>query len=316
MRNEEQSQGLVTPAPSTGAKGFEGGVAAHSAEVPPGQPGELQAPSAAMPHDENFAYEGGPIIASPEVHVSFWGPDWAHPDHATERANLVQFTKDLLDSDYMNILSQYGAGKGAGKCGSWMGECDLPSAKGRMSDRAIHRAIQSLIDSGQLPEPSSPSNMALMIFLDESIKIDDRHLEVVMCERKGDTAFGYHNHFTTKAGHQLYYSVIPALDDKCLQESCPEDNSCSLHLAATQEQRRTQVASHEFAEMVSDPEINAWRDSQSGAENGDICNGRNGSIKVKGRVWTVQQMYSLVDDQAGRPACVLGPAQPIPPLPR
>ena len=40
-----------------------------------------------------------------------------------------------------------------------------------------------------------------------------------MCEPAGDNAFGYH-FFTTTAGHEFYYAVIPALTDTCLKESC------------------------------------------------------------------------------------------------
>jgi len=298
--------------PADGA--FSGGVSAKSAPIPEGEPSDLQAPSGAATEDSNFGYEGGPIISSPQVYATFWGASWTQAAHAAERANLVQFLKDFLASDYMNILSQYGVGHGAGHGGTWMGDNDRATAKGQMSDAHIHKEIQSLINNGALLEPSSPSNMALMIFLDASIEIKDRRLGVVMCEKLHDTAFGYHNYFTTTAGHKFYYSVIPALDDKCLQESCPEDNSCSLRLAASQEQRRTQVASHEFSEMVTDPEISAWRDSQSGQENGDICNGRNATITIEGRSWTVQQMYSRRHDEDGAPACIAGAPTPIPSL--
>jgi hypothetical protein len=191
---------------------------------------------------------------------------------------------------------------------------DLPTVSGQMTDATIHSSIQSMIDAGELPEPGSPSNLALLIFLDESIEINDSGMGIVMCEPQGDTAFGYHFFFTTTAGNKFYYSVIPGLDDKCMRESCPDDNSCSLHLTETQEQRQTQVASHEFAEMVSDPEISAWRDPNSGAENGDNCNGQSGTITVGGRTWTVQLMYSKTDDQNGQPACILSPPSPIPSL--
>jgi hypothetical protein len=157
--------------------------------------------------------------------------------------------------------------------------------------------------------------MALLIFLDETIEINDPELKVVMCEPSGDTAFGYHHFFTTNAGSQFYYSVIPALDDACLKASCANDSRCSLHLASSRVQRQTQVASHEFAEMVTDPELNAWGDPVSGMENGDICNGQNGTITVAGRTWTVQLMYSPTDDASGAEACILAPPKPIRPLP-
>jgi hypothetical protein len=296
------------------SSGFQGGVSAEAVPTPPGEPSDLQAPSGAPTQDSNFGYQGGPIIASPEVYASFWGASWPQAASTQKRENLIQFVKDFLASDYMNILSQYGVGMGAGKCGSWMGASNLTTVKGKISDSGIHASIQSLIDAGTVPEPASPSRMAMLLFLDESIEVDDAGMGIVMCEPNGDTAFGYHYYFTTKAGHQFYYSVIPALDDKCLKESCGNDSTCSLHLAASQEQRRTQVASHEFSEMVTDPEISAWRDPQNGAENGDVCNGRSATITVGGRTWTVQQMYSRVQDEKGEAACIVSPPNPIPTL--
>jgi len=152
----------------------------------------------------------------------------------------------------------------------------------------------------------------VILFLDENVRVRDSR--ATMCEANGDTAFGYHFFFRTSAGHQCYYSVIPALNDTCLQNSCAQDASCSLHLNQTQEQRRTQVATHEFSEMVTDPELSAWLDPVTGNENGDDCNGSSGSITVNGRTWNVQQMYSKTDDAAGRTACVLVPQNPIPPI--
>jgi hypothetical protein len=73
-----------------------------------------------------FRYHAnGPIIASPEVRATFWGPLWRRPDHAARRANLIQFLQDMLASRYMNILSQYGVGHGAGQSGRYLGDSNF-----------------------------------------------------------------------------------------------------------------------------------------------------------------------------------------------
>ena len=100
----------------------------------------------------------------------------------------------------------------------------------------------------------------------------------------------------TKAGNPFYYAMIAALNDACLTESCPgNDAGCSLHLSERQQQCQTQVASHEFAEMTTDPQFNAWLDPFNG-ENGDICNGETDTITVSDNIWTVQTIYSNYDD--------------------
>jgi hypothetical protein len=224
--------------------------------------------------------------------------------------------KDFLASKYMNILSQYGAGTGAGGAGVFVQASFVNNVAADLTDANIHTVIQNMINVGALPEPVTPSHMALMIFLAEDVAVKDPALGIVMCEPNGDTAFGYHNFFTTNAGHNLAYSVIPGLQDACLTESCSSDVGCSLHLAETQEQRQTQVASHEYSEMVTDPELNAWFDATTGEENGDICNGEAGTVSFGSNTWTVQRMYSKHDDIAtnGATTCILEAPNPIPKL--
>ncbi|HEY0433939.1 MAG TPA: hypothetical protein VGC95_08705, partial [Chitinophagaceae bacterium] len=111
-------------------------------------------------------------------------------------------------------------------------------------------------------------------------------------------------------------AIIPGLSNVCLQETCHDQNNCSLKRTQTQEARQTQVASHEFAEMISNPNGDAWFDDGDGNENGDICNGLPCTISVSGRTWTVQMMYSKFDDMnsQGNNSCILPPAAPIAPL--
>ncbi len=224
-----------------------------------------------------FVYNGGPVISSPQVYTSFWGALWSDADHQQQAARLNQFHADLLQSNFMNVLSQYGVGNGAGAAGAFVGATFMPEVPNALVDADVHNLIQSAITAGNLPEPTNPSNVALVIYLDENTGVDDPNNGLVLCEPTMDTAFGYHSFFVTAAGNPFYYAVIPALDDNCISESCPTDPGCSLHLAQSPEQRRTQVSSHEFAEMTSDPQLNAWVDPQNG-ENGDICSGQSDVI--------------------------------------
>lgn len=268
--------------------------------------------SAAHP---DFKYHGGPVITCATVYASFWGDQWLTDPASTQRAaRLAQFLKDLLASRYMNILSQYGAGSGAGAAGIFVRSGFVTGVPAEIDETAIHSTIQSCINAGAVPEPGSPSNMAFMIFLADTIAVKSSGIGVLMCEPKGDTAFGYHYHFPTAAGHPFYYAVVPGLTDTCLKRSCGSDTGCSLHLAQTQEQRQTQVASHEYSEMVTDPELTAWYGS--GGENGDLCNGESATITVGSNTWTVQRMYSKYDDvnTNGAVQCVVDPANPIPKL--
>ncbi|MGH9725179.1 MAG: hypothetical protein ACRD41_08950, partial [Candidatus Acidiferrales bacterium] len=192
----------------------------------------------------------------------------------------------------------------------------------QLSDTDIQKVIQSSINSGAIPEPpANNSSHALIVLLDENTEVKDSSLGVVMCEPSGDTAFGYHNSFTTAAGNPFYYGVIPALDDACIQNSCGAGSGCSLQLSQTQEQRRTQVTTHEFAEMVTDPNPpTGWYDQSdpNSGECGDICSGESDTITgtTSSNIWTVQRIYSKYDDEQsnGSNYCVSQANSPEPAL--
>jgi hypothetical protein len=282
----------------------------------------LAAAQAGQPAYPGFVYNGGPVISRPVVYTSFWGALWSDAAHQTAAQRLSQFIEDLLNSTFMNILSQYGVGTGAGS-GSFGAASFVVNAPNPLTDADIQNLIQANINSGVIPEPA-PNNTSdlLIIYLDENTEVNDTNLGVVMCEPSGDTAFGYHSSFTTAAGNPFYYGVIPALDDACIQNSCGGSPGCTLQLSKTQEQRRTQVTSHEFAEAVTDPNPpSGWYDQSdpNSGECGDICNGESDTIPASGssNLWTVQKIYSKYDDQqsGGTTYCLGQVTSPEPLLP-
>jgi hypothetical protein len=237
--------------------------------------------------------------------------NWSSSADQTRATNLKQFVSDMLNSNYMNILSQYGCGTS----GSVVSSPTVPSPDNDLSTDDIHGIIQSAIDNNLVPD-ASPSN-AYILFLDNATAVNDTSAGTVMCQASSDNAFGYHFHFKTTGGANCYYAVVPSLTDTCLKNSCPIDFRCSLHLSQSQEQRQTQVASHELSEIVSNPEIgfnHAWTRLSTGDENGDICNGNSGTITVGSRTSTVQLMYSKSDDMSsnGATTCIASLPNPLP----
>ena len=257
----------------------------------------------------DFAYHGGPVVKCPQVYSSFWGPSWSDATHQTRATHLNQFLKDLVASKYMNVLAQYGVGP----AGIFVRSSFVASVPSQINEAQIASTIQNAINGGVVPEPpATNNNIVLMIYLDETIAVDEPGLR--MCEATSDNAFGFHFNFTTAKGNQFFYAVIPGLNDTCLKNSCSSDAGCSLHLAESQEQRITQVSSHEFAEMVTDPIFKTGWWSPSADENGDICNGQSATITVGPNTWTVQRQYSRTEDIAGRSFCVVDAPNPVPKL--
>ncbi len=308
-QEDAESSGHGPAKTAAGTRRVLGVVGALKAARITAKPGQVAYPG--------FIYNGGPVITAPLVYTSFWGALWSGSGHQTAAQRLSQFTQDLLNSNFMNVLSQYGVGtgKGSGRFGKASFVGTVPA---QLSDSGIHNVIQSSINAGAIPEPpKNNASEALIIFLDENTEVKDPTLGVVMCEPSGDTAFGYHNAFTTAARNPFYYAVIPALDDACIKNSCGTGSGCSIQLTQPQEQRRTQVASHEFAEMVTDPNPpTGWYDQSdpNSGECGDICNGEADTITAGTNVWTVQRTYSKYDDQqtSGANYCLSQAASPEP----
>lgn len=284
-------------------------AALHGAQPGAAVVGGISPAAATFP---GFVYNGGPVVRCPQIYTSFWGSLWrTDPSHMERAGRLNQFLRDLAQSSFMNVLTQYGVNT----MGFLMRACVVDSIPSTLTSSDVESIVQCCIDAGALPEPSNPADQVVVIYLDENTGVDDPDLGIVMCEPTCDSAFGYHLFFTTAAGNPCYYAVIPSLSDRCLIETCPSDSSCSLHLSATQEQRLTQVTSHEFAEMVTDPEVSAWYDPEHG-ECGDICNGEVDVIPIGNETWTVQRIYSRYDDirSDGAVHCLSSASTPEPVL--
>jgi hypothetical protein len=256
----------------------------------------------------NFTYNGGPVVNTPQVFALFVG-DWSSAANQTRQTRLTQFITDMLNGQYMNMLAQYGCGTSG-----TVTAVPISSNDHDLSATDIHTIIQNAINSHVVPD-AGPSN-AYVLFLDDATAVNDTDAGAVMCEASSDTAFGFHDFFKTAGGANCYFTVVPGLTDTCLKHSCSDDNSCSLHLAQTREQRQTQVLSHELSELLSDPEVSfneAWTQPSGPHENGDICNGQSGTITAGANTWTVQLMYSKTDDlnSNGSTTCVAGASTPL-----
>ncbi len=266
---------------------------------------ELETPARGQYPD--FVYHHGPVINTPQAYLLFVG-DWSSAAKQNRAHRLAQFNTDLLSSQYMNILSQYGCGTS----GTVVNSVYVSNSNPSLSGQDINNILQTAINNHQIPEPTNPSNVHIL-YLDDNTMVDDVDLSVVMCEAINDNAFGFHYFFTTTAGNACMYAVVPGLNDTCLEETCPNDSTCSLHRAETREQRQTQVTSHELSEMISDPQLNAWW-SPTVSENGDICNGQSSTITVGSNTWTVQKMYSKWHDMNTNNgiACITSNPNPLP----
>jgi len=104
--------------------------------------------------------------------------------------------------------------------------------------------------------------------------------------------FGYHDVFTSSAGLPVYYAVI----------AHPIGNGDFQGL--NDFQTLTRVVSHELAEGVTDPNLDAWYDDQTGDEIGDLANGPDDAGFLNG--------YVVQAEWSARAAAVVLPADAQP----
>jgi hypothetical protein len=149
-----------------------------------------------------------------------------------------------------------------------------------ITDPEIQQVLSSWIASGIVPRPNANTLYFLYLPPDVTVTMGTDSSCAQFC--------GYHNHINRR----IFYAVEPYI-------TC---GGCTFGQVIDS---LTKVSSHELCEAVTDPALNAWWDSSTRNEIGDICNSDTG--KVGG--YTIQAEWSNAAN-----ACVLQPgAGPAPP---
>ena len=257
---------------------------------------------------ENVTFQGGEVINNPQFYNVFVG-DWSSSANQARAATFNKFIQDLVGSNWMSIFNSYGITKP----GAFVKQINIsnPSVTATSETNSdVENIIQNAISQGIVPEPSNvENNQVFILYMPNGVGIiDQAGLCISMCT-SGANSFGYHYYFITNKGNQVYYMVIPSLDDACLQQTCATDSGCSLKLSQSQQDRQTQVLSHEIAELLTNPEGNSgWYDKSSGQEIGDICNGEPVPLTINGDTWAVQKIFSQAMNSCVVSSSSTGPA--------
>ena len=229
---------------------------------------------------------GGPMLGSVEVIPIYWGGAWASGANATLATQLDAFFDYILTSPYMDLLNEYSRGSTQIKHGTRHAAVHLPGSEpgtatstGRqVTDAQIQTALQGWIANGTVP--ATNANTLYFIYLPPNVV--SVSFGSKSCVSGGYC--GYHEHFSG-----VYYAVIPYVN--CSGCVFPGNFLDTL----------TEVSSHELAEAITDPALNAWWDPVTGPgdEIGDICNRQ--TVRLGG--YLVQTEWSNAQS-----ACVVAPA--------
>jgi hypothetical protein len=205
---------------------------------------------------------GGPVLANVGVESVFLGSDWsANPTLFQQTGSFDRYLQVLSNSSYMDMLSQAGYGVGRGQ---WLdGIIDQANLRRTLDDSTIQGDLQALINAGSVGSPDG--NRLYFIYVQPGVEVTRG-----ANSNSINDFLGYHWSFqgNDRAGNstRIYYAVIPYADGV---------NAQVAGLNAFDSM--TVVSSHELAEAVTDPQVNAnvaWNDDSRNPEGeiGDIVN--------------------------------------------
>ncbi len=243
----------------------------------------------------------GGVLANVEVQPMFYGVGWA--TNATNLGQALQlgtFLNKVVNSSYMDMLTQAGYGVGRGSTGpDDFFEAKLDNTQ-FLTDAQIQGTVASEIAGGHLRAPDA--NRLYVVFVQPNVAVENgQDLSVT-------DFLGYHSAFVYQSS-DVHYAVVAYPGGSIPLSTTTGDN---VPVSGTFTNGRipwlgafdqmTQVASHELAESVTDPNIHlnakGWNDdSNSLGEVGDLA--ANQTVYLNG--YAVQRIADQ-NDQAMTPA--------------
>lgn len=206
---------------------------------------------------------GGPVIHTPTVYLIWYG-NWNQAnssDTAGGQQIVRDFVSNLGGSSYFQINLSYGGGITGGvnfTAGDYKtaggNEATVGYTNGsRLSDANIQTIASNTITSGKLPYNT---NGVYFVLTSSDV-----------AERSGFCTqyCGWHTSGTPSAGHIRYAFIGNA--NRCLSACAAQTTSPNGNAGVD---GMISVIAHELEEATTDPDLNAWYDS-NGAENADKC---------------------------------------------
>jgi hypothetical protein len=234
---------------------------------------------------------GGVILLHVEVQALYLGSGWTTNPAFQQTATTESFLKSVVNSSYMDALTNAGYGVGRGTADQGIIATLNINTSQYLTDSTIQANLQTYINSGNLRTPDA--NRVYIVFVQPNV--------AVMNDHDGNSTsihdfYGYHGAFLghTAAGvsADIHYAVIAYPGGSVGNATIP-----GLGAVDT----LTEVTSHELAEAVTDPNVNyralGWYDTQLG-EIGDITN--------LNRVYLNGNVVQRISDQNDQPMTPAG----------
>jgi sugar lactone lactonase YvrE len=240
-------------------------------------------------------YYEGKVQTEPSVHVVFWGSNWNGTAAKELREQyLLKLYSGLANSAYQGILTQYFQPNGSA-----------------LQYITQHVSVESFIDERE----TAPGGTTSTEVNDERIQaeahyavehqhwargLNSQFVVVPAPGSKYESKFlggfcAYHGD-VSESGTTSTYTFVPDAVEEPFRANCIgyDENANGNRVTSM-------LASHEYSETVTDPLLNAWRDTE-GFEIGDICSHVPGTNELPDGAWVQgewandQNACSLADE--------------------
>ncbi len=234
-----------------------------------------------------ITYHGGPVIGNVRVVGVYWGPNV----DANVQTRIPGFYKAIVDSTYVDILSEYqtniksvddgseGTHQQVGR-GTFAGMTTIIPQNGNptITQADVEKELEYQIEAKMISAPESVDlpNTLYMIHFPKSVSISISF--GASCVQWGADHEVYHS---LKYG-RVYYAMMP---------------DCGYSFEKT-----TEAASHEFAEAITDPNsplagkpnvYPAGWITTDGSEIGDVCAWQPATLTAGSEQYTVQKEWQV-----------------------
>jgi hypothetical protein len=221
-------------------------------------------------------YHGGAVLQNVEVQGVYYGSDWSgNAAYSTQRGQLDGFLQFIVKSGYTSQMLNNAYGTGAGSFSSGYTNPATLDKTQYLTDSAIRNFLRAGIGNGWLQQPDA--NRLYVVFVEDNVAVQDDSFWDSARGRYDNSVqdfLGYHGAFAGSNGQDIHYAVIAYPGGSIHLSSGTVANAGLSWLSSFNDM--TEVASHELAEAITDPNVNyktlGWYDDQLNGEVGDLCN--------------------------------------------
>eukprot|EP00299_Pterocystis_sp_00344_P000077 c10024_g1_i1.p1 GENE.c10024_g1_i1~~c10024_g1_i1.p1 ORF type:complete len:412 (+),score=97.50 c10024_g1_i1:19-1254(+) len=220
-----------------------------------------------------FHYFGGPILSNPEVFAVLWNENTRFQDE------MDMFYRHMSEGRYMNFFQEYNVeGQEPFGVGKYLGSHVCSTCDNGNMDISVDEvvaALTQLILDGSVPYPNKNSYYAISFPPEYRVVVGEDVACVTYC--------GIHESFQFQ-GMDVAYAILPDLGSS----GC--EYGCGAHSVL---ENTFSVASHEFAEAITDPVtgVPTWIDS-NGMELADTCAHQAVFVSEDEDSFVVQSLWS------------------------